>query len=228
METYRKLELKDKKEINFISGHLSWLLEKDIPLNIRYVTFLREPLSQFISSYNYIMQTPHNPHHEEVNKLAGIDDFLDWQINKEHDSYQTRFLGNALKYHRRELGYIADMQDKKQGQKVFDDGIKQLNKIEFVYVTEKFDEALIVMKKQLGWRKNPYYKRLNTSKHKEEPNNQLAKKIKEVHKYDFLIYEEAKRRHEEAVKEIGSGFNFSLKLFNVVNKRKGVLWANKL
>jgi len=106
----------------------------------------------------------------------------------------------------------------KNAKDLVEDAKRRLQEIDYVYVTEKFDEALIVMKKQLGWRKNPYYKRLNVSKHKLEISPEEEKLIKTTHKYDFELYELAKERHEKAIKNMGQGFGLSMRVFNIINR----------
>ena len=61
MEQYRSIDKKEKEQIDVITGHLSHVLEPDVPKKVRYVTFLKEPIGQYQSSYHYILQTPHQP-----------------------------------------------------------------------------------------------------------------------------------------------------------------------
>lgn len=224
MERYRAMSEDEKKQVNVISGHLSHLLEPDIPLKVRYVTFLRNPIDQFISSYYYILQTPHNPHHEAVKKLKDMQEYLDWQIKKEHDSLYARYLGDAVKYHAREHGVHVNAQNPKEGRALLDKAQKRLNEIEFVFITEKFDEAILVLHKALKWPKRPYYTKLNTSKRKELPDEKLIARIKEVHKYDFILYEEAKNRHDELVdKFLGNFTKQKIEQFRTINNLRSRL-----
>lgn len=217
METYKNMSKSEKMSIDVITGHLSHIMETDIPKKVRYVTFLRDPLQQFISSYNYIKQTEHNPHHSAVKDLD-IDGYLKWQVDKKQDSNYARFLGDALPYFRREFGYDPDMQKPKEAKEVIEKAKKRLEDIEFVFITEEFDEALLVMQKKLKWKKLPVYgARKNTSKGKQKLDKETIDKIKKIHRYDFELYDMAKKRHAKAIEEMGKNFNLKKKIFLNLN-----------
>ena len=217
MEKYRSMDEREKEQIDVITGHLSHVLEPDVPKKVRYVTFLREPISQCQSSYHYIIQTPHNPHHELVKKLGGIEPFLDYQVETKQNSTQTRFLSDATPYFARETGETMTLTDK-SGEECFKKAMQRLENIEFVFLTEGFDQAMLVLEKELDSPESPSYQRLNESKRTNDVSKETTNKIREVHKYDFLIYEEAQRRHQNHVNSMGSDFQKRVKEFQEGNR----------
>ena len=173
---------------------------------------MRDPISQVQSSYQYIIQTPHNPQHELVKKLDGMEQFLDYQVEQRRNNIQTRFLADATPYFARETGTKVTMTGK-SGEECFAKAMNRLKEIEFVFLTENFDEALLILEKGLEWPVSPSYQRLNESKRESDVSEETKNKILEVHEYDFLIYEEAQRRHQSRVSSMGSDFRERLNIF---------------
>lgn len=217
MEKYRSMNKREKEQIDVITGHLSHVLEPDVPKKVRYVTFLREPISQCQSSYHYITQTPHNPQHELVVKLEGIEQFLDYQVEQKKNNIQTRSLSDATPYFARETGKTETLTDE-SGEECFQKAMDRLANIEFVFLTERFDEAMLVLEKELDWPESPSYQRLNEPERTNDVSKETTNRIREVQKYDFLIYEEALRRHESRVNSMGSDFQKRVKKFQEGNR----------
>lgn len=196
---YRSLSEVERRRIYAVTGHLAHLLEQDIPLPVRQVTFVREPLAQIASSYNFILQRPGNPQHAAVSELSGLDDYLDYLVRERRDNQQTRRLGDAVKYHETK-GHTIDMQNRAQGDAVFEIAQRRLGRIDFVFVTERYDEALASLADQLRWQERAETARLNQSTPEAEFDPGTAERARAICHYDVALYEQALLRHDAMVR----------------------------
>jgi hypothetical protein len=141
--------------------------------NPRYFIFLREPVKRCVSHYQFLR-------HNRRTKL----DFHTWVQGR--DNYQTRFLGRR--------------HDLPSQQKVTaDQAIEVLeNHVEFVGLTERFDESLVLLK---SWSNEPSldirYRSRNVA-----PDNRIKKRIlsdaatvdmlEQMHQEDAKVYRYAR------------------------------------
>jgi len=89
-----------------------------------------------------------------------------------------------------------------------------------VGLLDRFDESLLLFKKFLGWG-SIYYVRLNETKdrpaHWQVPD-EVRGLIEKYNTIDMDLYEYARQRFEEAVKDQGAGFGSELRSFQRKNK----------
>ena len=136
--------------------------------DLNYITILRNPVERIISHYYYIKR---NPDHYLYRKITdhnyAVDDIIKNKLSTEFDNGQTRLLASDF----------AGIDDQAVFGKV-DDLMyqKTINNIDKhfmgVYISELFDESVLLLKKQLGWEKNPFYKKRNVTIGRPSKKNQ--------------------------------------------------------
>lgn len=196
IETYKKLSLSDKQNLELIKGHFTLNLHSYLPGgNFSYVTFLREPFDHFISTYYYIKRTKEHNYYNEVNKMKSIEEFIDFRYKNNQDNLQTRHMsGSATDMSYNPIDFCLE------GDKYFEIAKSNItNLVEHVFVSEHFDEALIYLKHKLGW-KNITYRKANVTKDrpaKEKFSSDILDRIGELCKYDLMLYEIAKDKFKK-------------------------------
>jgi len=202
-----KLLLKINRHIKAIGGH-SLRFDGNLDYvcsNIKYITFLRDPIDRFLSHYNHgKFYGHHSMSLEERVKVAS------------ESNYQTKFI----------LG------KKEPGERDFKGRIKDVEKAKeilskdyaFVGIVEQFDESLILMKKQLSLNSlNIRYEKKNVLSYKGVKKDDLSyfliNKIREVNRLDYELYNFAKGELFEPQKiKYGNSFRKDLKNFRNYNK----------
>jgi len=187
---------KERHQYRCITGHMSHLLADDTAQPVKYVTFLRNPMTQVVSSYNYAKNVPRTKAHDRIRKLKSIDEYFEWQIKDSRDNIQTRYLANITRFMEGQTGRV-NLQSS-EGEKYLEIAKQKLRSIDHVFITEEFDPALVMMRQSLNWKKNIYYSRRNISRHKETFTKKQKNKLRKIFRYDFEIYELAKQRHQQA------------------------------
>lgn len=176
--TQKKLKrlLSINKNIKVISGHS--LRSNDLYqlayLDIKYITFFRNPIDRYISHFNH-------------SKLLGANEnTLEERLkNIGENDYQTKFVLGAKNL--RERNFVAGVNELRKAKKI----IK--NDYTFVGLVEKFDDSLVLMKKILNIEDlNIRYEKKNVSQKNENTNIDLKEHIKkeiiEANKIDYQLH----------------------------------------
>ncbi len=195
------------KNIKSIAGHslrTKLALESVYP-EIKYITFLRNPVDRFLSHYNHgIYAKHHNMSLEERIQIPG-----EW-------NYLTKFIIGA-----------KDLKDRENpiGRKELGEAKKILDKeYDFVGLVEQFDESLVLMKNQLKIdHLDIRYSREMVTKNKIVTRRDLSKsmlnKLDEINILDIELYNFFKNNIFEKTKtDYGSSFNEDLQNFRLSNQ----------
>jgi hypothetical protein len=213
--------LKSKLALVF-QGHMAYGLHEFFPQPASYITFLRDPVKRVISHYLHTLRSPTYIDREYLLRVGFEGYVTDEQFREAVDNVQTRLLCGE--------GGVP-----KEGQLTQKDLAKAKerlrNNFAFVGITERFDESLVLAKRELGWR-NVYYHKWNVSRRKVTPEElsphalELAKK---KNAFDQKVYQFACELHEQAVKRYGrEELQKNITAFQKKNKLFGKWYLLKL
>lgn len=190
-----KFFLNKNNKIKCIRGH-SLRTYSDIDRflsNVQYITFLRNPISRYISHYFY------GKNHEFDSR-----NIINWIYEGKHGpirNYQTKF--------------IAGEENLEKAKDVLK------NKYSFIGLVEEFDTSLLLMKKLLNLNNlDIRYKKKNVGfyKKKDFQNNELLKKIVDENRLDISLYNfVVKKIFERQVQQYNGNIKKDLKEFQIDN-----------
>jgi hypothetical protein len=96
-------------------------------------------------------------------------------------------------------------------------------------ITERFDETIMLMKKRLGWPRNPYYVTSRVGKksassgkspsQRERIDDETQQLIARENALDIELYECVRHRFEDEVSSLGAGFQQEVRDFQASNRR---------
>ena len=184
---FKKL-MRLNKNIQSIGGHSlrTGLRFESVTPDIKYITFLRNPVDRFISHYNHgIRAKRHNMSLEDRAEING------------EGNYQTKFIIGAQNL--QERGKPIREKDLEKAKEIL------TKEYSFVGLVEQFDESLILMKKQLGVNHfDLRYTRENVTKKKFIQKKDLSKpmldKLSEINILDIELYNYVKNELFEKIK----------------------------
>jgi hypothetical protein len=198
IDELKKVDVKRKNKICLLMGHWSLKCEHLFEnRDIVRIVFLRDPVRHFISEYYYIQTAAANKLHKVANELS-LEEFITYMKELNLDNLQVRHLSDVYVHmEKNEISINDDSYLEKAKQ--------TLDSIHYVFLTEKFDEALEVLKKE-GVLENVKYKRLNASQSQGVTVGELEKKIIEkieLHNAeDMKLYNYAKQKNEELIRKM--------------------------
>ena len=189
-EELRGLPEQRRREIKLLRGHMVFGLHEHFDKPADYFTILRDPVERVISAYYYVRRTPTLPYYGEVvGKNMSLEDFaasgLPQAYNQQARLISGRFddFTNALEIAKHNLNthFIV------------------------VGISERFDETLLLLKKQLGWTR-VFYHRQNVTKNRptrSEVSKSAIKLIERQNALDMELYEIALRQFDETLRAEG-------------------------
>jgi len=217
-------ELKKNKyvfsENKLIMGHLQYGIDRYIETDFVYMAMLRDPVKRYISQYLDIIKKKKSTHNHLLRKKKvdvqvlgtigniSIEKFLELGIADDFANLQTRYLCDMGSE-----GYVT--RDHLEIAK------KNLQSDHFLFgLLEKFDESLIMFRKNIGWR-NIYYARKNKSKRTRSTtkiSQETIELIKKKNRFDIELYSCAKDVFDKRLLQYGESLQKELKIFKIRNK----------
>ncbi len=188
IQRYRKLSDSERSQIILFSGHAPLITGEAEIDELPTITFLRDPVERVKSFCQAVSE-------EKVQGMAWKDFDLDrlllgdaaWLRN-----HQTRMLLGVG-------GYELPGQDQNSLVEKAVDVIK--NRLAGFGITERFEDSIILLSKELGWDACPIYTKLNQKNRSRElgfTDVQLSR-IREINMLDIKVYEAALLVFEERI-----------------------------
>ena len=148
-----------KSPLLAISGHFPYGLHRDPEASllmheqVRYTTFLRDPVDRVVSHYNYLMNSDDPRHREMIAEHPTLESFLEHPWARD---MQTCFLTGWDR---------TDDRRRQAGRRCILRTELLRDRFEVVGLTERFDESLILFAEAFGWVLPPYTSMNRSSDH---------------------------------------------------------------
>jgi len=161
-------------------GHYQYGVHKNIPLDTRYITFLRDPISRCISEYNERITKDPDTYRNTDGTLFSILQMIDFHLH-DFSNLQTKYISGVSK-----------------GTKItwihVDKALKNI-KNNFLHVgfVEQFDETLDTLSQILHWERYDY-KILNKKENQANLDTKTINRLVELNKEDIQLYKECLNR----------------------------------
>ncbi|QHT70199.1 sulfotransferase family protein [Rhodocytophaga rosea] len=215
-QKFRNLSYEERNNIKLLGGHINFGMHNSFndKNNVKYITFLRDPIQREISYYNYVLRIKQHVHHREViEKKMTLEDYITSDMHKMLLNSQTK--------------QIVGMQGGLQSESViFSGNILELAKNNinehFIFsgITEQFDKGIILLYKILNWKFPLYYRSLNIA-----PNNLKYSKISDKtmqliadqNQLDIQLYEYVKNAFIKEIEHNKDYINRHMHLLKMFN-----------
>ncbi len=179
------LDMVDNKprDFQFLMGHYPFHTGKILPKRPKYLVFLRNPVQRAISNLYHLKR--HNEQFAKVPLLEIIEQ-ANWQIN----NIQVRFM--ADKVFKPGQSYLKNTV---RGDKALAKAKKNLDKCDFVGLTEYFEESVEIFQKMFDWKIGRTLKKNVAPKKHKKISEDLYNRILTLNQLDIELYEHAKKRY---------------------------------
>lgn len=217
LETFSNMEADRRGQLGLVRGHCVLSVEGLITGPKQFVAFLRDPLQHFRSLFYYIRRATWNPHHDRVVRLAGLAEFLDYQVEYGFDNMQTRHLSGELGAMLPQVS--GDPVARAVDAALYQQAVSWLERLGQVGLTDRFDESLLLMRDVLGWQRHCYYQVHNRTKGRPDTllDPMLLERFEEVQAWDIALHAKAQELFELSIKAQGPGFAGRVRRFRGMN-----------
>lgn len=172
--------LKNEKQ-KMLFGHFPYVNALNDP-SIYCFTFLREPILRTISTYIHLKYSPEDLHKKWMSHVKAFPDFLKMP---QSFNWQVRHLSGQK--------YVADFgRDLGASLAMAKENLQRMN---CVGITERFDDSLLCLSTDLGWNKLRHQNQ-NVRAQNDEAQliyHKYADLIAETNTIDFVLYEFGKQ-----------------------------------
>jgi hypothetical protein len=188
-EEFIQMDLKRRKKILLIKGHLLYGLHEHMHRDCSYFTFLRRPEERIISFYEYVQRRPEHRLYEQV-------------IGKGMNLYNFATTISEGDVHNGQIRFISGIEDKPEF--MLEKALENIEKhFSLVGTLDKFEESLVLLKHKYQWTM-PYFHVLNKTKDR-TPLSALDSKtlevIRERNQGDIELYSIMSSKLDQAIKK---------------------------
>jgi hypothetical protein len=198
-----------------IRGHFEWGWHVFLSQPFIYITLLREPVARVISEYFYILGKTDHPLFDQV--AAKNISIADYVKNFLPSNLQTRKISGLT--FANNSGIPQDIEINAGNMlKIAKENLD--NYFAIVGLTEKFDETLILLKREFGW-DWPFYTRQNVTREKIAQENIPASTIEIIKEHNLLdieLYEYARQLFNKKIQQQGESFFKEVEKFKKQNQ----------
>lgn len=215
MGKFKNFSEKKRNSYDLIRGHLSFGLEGFISRPVKYFTIVRNPLERLYSHYNYVRRTSN--HYLNEHSLNGFKNYIEKANPMEMANGQVRMISGAG-------GNIHKPTTLECDRKMLEKAKENIEKyFSLVGIDKYFDESLILLKKEFGWKNICYISQNVTGKEKKKTifDDETLKRVKELNELDYELYSYAEKLFEEKIKTYDGDFKKDLKEFKKMNEAYG-------
>ncbi len=206
--SYCALSEARKERVRLIKGHVFYGVHEYCPGPARYFTLFRDPIDRVASFHRMLKKEWPG---SDVGQMP-----LPRYIEKDHYTRNGQVRRVAGKPP--EKGPCTE--------DTLETALRHLRSDFSVFgLTERFDESLILMKRQLGWKGTPYYvrSRVGRRSHEDdggrtEPDPGTRERIRKQNALDVQLYNYAEEQFEKAVQEEGEDFQTEVEQFRETNQ----------
>lgn len=195
-----------RKKLKLIRGHFAFGLHYFLDCPATYFTMIRDPVTRFISNYYYQQRRIK----DEKLKQLSLEDFV-WLRGKEQANTQTKML----------CGLTPKMENrtKETMLQIAKDNLD--NYFSSVGLLERFDESLVLFRKQFNWN-FPFYlqqnKSINKPNHYQNLSQEALNSLREYNAIDIELYKYVSQKFQKEIDDMGKSFNQELNLQKYFNK----------
>lgn len=210
LDDFARVPTARRESARLVIGHTIFGIHEMLPQPSTYVTMIRDPFKLVLSQYRFVLRRPRHRLHEAVTSGGlSLADYIRSGISKEMDNGQTRAIAGDTST---PFGQCTE------------DMLRaaQRNIEEYFAVTgltERFDEALILLRRALAW-SHLCYVRANVSPSRsslEELPRATVRLIEEHTALDRELYAFVRQRFDETISRMPS-FDRELQRFRTLNR----------
>lgn len=217
VEAFKALPAETRQAIRVLKGHMGFGLHLYLQEPVTYITFLRHPVSRYISYYHHVRRSPDHYLYEikEMRRDISLAEFVYSRFTIELNNGQTRLLaGEDGLWDESPFGQCpADMLARAQA--------NLETRFSVVGLAERFDESLILLQRRLKWR-NILYVRKNIAPRPAratEISTDVYQEIERQNELDLALYQYAQERLAADIKRQGFRFFLLFRAFSWHNRR---------
>jgi len=224
VDAFLSKRTEERAKLNCLMGHIPYGFHTELPSPAFLFTMLREPVSRFLSEYQYMLSFDRDgawrPPGGAMNTLEA---FLEYRIQTGAMEVQTAMIS----------GYFPGVGVQPPFAPLPADALEVAkanlrDHFGLAGVTDRFDETMLLLKQRMGWTHGVHYARRNTTSRKRSSRSvdpALVERIRQHTPNDAALVAYANELLDQALAEQGPSFAEELAALKRQNHRIYLLTA---
>lgn len=156
---YRALGAAEKAKLTCLMGHMPFGFHQEPGRTLVHTTLLREPVARFVSEYRFLLRLRGTDVWQPpAEAMQSLESYLEYRVANHAMNVQTNMIS----------GYCPAPEQLPVFDPLPADALEKAKanlrtQFAVVGVTERFDEALLLLKRRLGWKRRINYARRNVA-----------------------------------------------------------------
>jgi len=216
IDAFLALPEAERVALRGLTGHMPFGFHRYFPQGTHYVTLLRDPVKRFFSEYRHLCDLPEEwgIWRPPAAALASADAYLEYLIANHLCNAQTRMVAGLVG--NKDLPPLAPLPAEALAL------AKRHLEEDFAVVgaTERFDESLVLMARQLGWTKSLHYMRRNVRERqplRAPVAGDTVQRVRASHALDLELVAHGARLLDAQVRAAGDALQEPLRQLQRVN-----------
>jgi hypothetical protein len=208
-EELQRMPAQVRNRARMVIGHFSYGIHKYFSQECTYLTILRDPVERVLASFRWMIRRPGHPYYDPRKRDLGLEAFVSNPEQKGSvENGQTRLIAGV------------ESEDVDVSEKHLHTATRNLEHFVLAGLTERFDESLLLLHRNLGWR-NPFYVTRNTSPdwtRRIPVSAGTIEMIRASNQLDYDLYEFASGMLNKSIQRHGRSFERDLRLYGMLNR----------
>lgn len=215
IEDFAAADESERGKYRLIIGHMFYGIHEKIPHDSTYITVVREPVDRIISNYHFNLTHDEAPHYGYLNENnISLEEYVVRGIDVSTDNLQSRRLcGMDGRPRITPIG--------KCPQSMLDRAMRNLrDNFTVVGLLERFDETLMLIRREFGWNSWPYYQRQNITAGRPKltgTDPEVMRLIADRNRLDVALYAYARKLFNGHMRRAGLSLRLQAHLFKLAN-----------
>lgn len=208
-----------RSRIRYVTAHMGFGWHRYLGRPYAYVTMLRHPVERFLSQYFFLKRWKEHALFPEISSgRMSVGDFLDSPHSSDFHNGQSRLLAGDLP------PYVH--RDRPPDETLFGDPCaRALENVRThgirVGLTERFDESLLLIRRDIGLRGTPFYVVRNRTQNRPVSGDfpdSLIRRIEERNRHDLRLFGHFEALLRRRIEEAGPAFVSEVEAFRRINR----------
>lgn len=186
----------EQHDYTFVEGHVPYGLHYFTNREVKYITFLRDPIERAVSYYFFIKDSDINVYKHPLRDYADSVSLREFYENRRFQNQQTRFIAGFLSDRIYPINSYLSLE-----KPLLEKAVNNLYKHYFCFgILEKFEQSIALFQQRLGWETTvevAHQKKTSKRPKVSELDTATLQSLKQAHSLDFYLYDFAVKLLEE-------------------------------
>jgi len=202
----------EQHDYTFVEGHVPYGLHYFTNREVKYITFLRDPIERAVSYYFFIKDSDVNVYKHPLRDYADSVSLREFYKNKRFQNQQTRFIAGFLSDRIYPINSYLSIE-----KPLLNKAINNLHSNYWCFgILERFEQSIALFQQRLNWKKIvevAHQKKTSKRPQVSDLDTATLQTLKQAHSLDLYLYDFAWQYFDEQYSMHNFKHNYELQKY---------------